>query len=140
MTLPGCPVAGLTVWCPSCDRWVPGSAYLATVFPPEAEWRRYFLACYTTHARHSHVSYYNRWVGWQSFHRSYEAFKHEVNERAKRQLIRKSGAALRLWKITAEDFAALQGTTEETLVLATRELGPGPTVTGKGQASVEAFG
>lgn len=76
-----------------------------------------------THYRHNHVVYYDNSVGYASHRGAYDSFKHEVNERAKRQMIRKCAKFLRAHGITAADFAELQGTTEATMVVARKALG-----------------
>ena len=110
-------------YCPLCRDWFIGSDYLASVFigNPRALW----VANMVTHYRHHHVDYYNHNVGYASWKGRYDEFKHLVNERAKRQVIRKARAFLREHRITAEHFAELQGTTEETMTLASRMLGGG---------------
>ncbi len=99
-----------------------GSAYLDSAIPDD---RVYLLACMVTHYRHHHVKYYNNSVGYVQRHTSvpYEAFKSEVNERAKRQIIRKATANLRALGITAEHFEALQNSEPKTIALARKLLG-----------------
>lgn len=128
-----------TVFCPLCNAWQRRSEYLGTVFPLPDRWREYWIATMTSHYRHIHVSYYNRWVGYHGRYRSYEGFKHEVNERAKRQLIRKSAKFLRGLGIGAEHFDALQGTTPETRRLAMKMLGHGRAELPKGQSAIDDF-
>ena len=133
---------GNLCFCPLCDDWFVGSDYLASVFEnPRALW----VANMVTHYRHRHVDYYNRHVGYASWSGRYDEFKHLVNERAKRQVIRKARHFLREHRIAAEHFAELQGTTEETLALASRMLGgglpPGPAVVAlrRGQLTLEEW-
>ena len=109
--------------CPLCPAYLPMSEYLATVFDNK---KALWVANMVTHYRHWHVNYYNRHVGYASYKGRYDAFKHEVNERAKRQIIRKATPFLRAHGITADDFAELQGTTEETMTLALKMLGGSP--------------
>ena len=100
-----------------------------------------------THYRHHHVVYYNNSVGYASYKGRYDDFKHQVNERAKRQIIRKAGDFMKAHRITADHFAELQGTTEETLVLARDRLGGSPAgtsrfrfVVDRGQLTLAEFG
>ncbi len=55
--------------------------------------------------------------------KDYEVAKQEVNERAKRQIIRKATDYLIEHGFLPEHFAALQNTTEETMKLARKKLG-----------------
>lgn len=78
--------------CPACGEGVPRSNYLLTVFrgDPYAEW----MANLVTHWRHDHQNGYNaslqstryRDKMWRG--RAYEEVKAEINNRAKRQLMR----------------------------------------------------
>lgn len=108
------------VCCPICNSWFPGSFYLSTVF---SEPRQLWLANMVTHYRHEHVSYYDRWVGFQSIFYGYQRFKRLVNNRAKRQILRKCKQFLTDHGFRCEDFAALQGTDQKTLDLAFKILG-----------------
>lgn len=119
---------GLGAYCPLCDNMFTASDHLAVVFAgrPRAEW----LANMVTHYRHRHITSWNKmWRGFPgaAYRRAahfgdYEAEKSKVNERAKRQLLRRARAWLIQAGVTADDFAALRGTTEETLRFARRLL------------------
>jgi len=82
--------------CPICNNQIPMSEYLSTVFPDDkyAEW----AANLVTHYRHYHIKYYD--ASWQNsrygdknleyrYSDNHEDYKEIVNNRAKRQLIRK---------------------------------------------------
>jgi len=113
------------VFCPLRDHgWFVGSTYLTTVFPPHRDPAAYWLACMVTHYRHRHRRSYDRWVGWASRNGRDDTMKHTVNEQAKRQLLRLALPFLRRNGVRSDHFAALQGTTDETMVLAVRLLGP----------------
>lgn len=119
----------LLFWCPLCRSHQGASVYLHhEVFPaqPGAEW----VANMVTHYRHDHITSWNKmWRGFPgaAYRRAahfgdYEEEKSKVNERAKRQILRGARDYLVRSGITAEDFAALKGTTEETMRLARRVL------------------
>jgi hypothetical protein len=105
--------------CPICKTPIQ-SAYLSGIFGDDE--RAYMLACAVTHYRHEHVRYYNNSVAYVVRFHDYDKLKRLANECAKRQIIRKAAKRLRAWGVTADDFAKLQGTTEETLALARAKL------------------
>jgi hypothetical protein len=107
-------------YCPLCKRFFQGRPYLSTVFSDE---RPLWLSNMVTHYRHNHINYYNRWVHYHSRYRSYESFKAKVNNRAKRNIIKKCKEFLKDHHFTVNDFAALQNTDEKTLKLAGKILG-----------------
>lgn len=76
-----------------------------------------------THYRHTHIRYYNRWVHYHSRFRDYETFKTTVNNRVKRNILRKCKPFLKQNGFTVQDFEALQGTDDKTLKLAVKILG-----------------
>lgn len=100
--------------CPICDKDKYESSYLAEAIKDEkARW----IANMITHYRHDHITSWNKmWGenGWryqQAAHYDpldYEQRKIEVNERAKRQIIRKSFDYLKANGITKEHFLMLQ--------------------------------
>ena len=108
-------------YCPLCDGVVEKSEYLSTVFKdnPKMEW----LANMVTHYRHEHVKYYNNSVGYVSFFHDYDGFKNVVNNRTKRQIIRKCKAFLLANNFTSKQFIELQNTEEKTIALANKILG-----------------
>lgn len=82
-----------------------------------------------THYRHIHIQSWNRC--WDSsggkYYRSgwfgdYESEKSEVNERAKRQIVRKCTEYLKHNNITPEDFEWLEYNDEKTLELIRKKL------------------
>lgn len=91
------------------------SEHLADAIPDQLA---YLVAVHVTHYRHEHVRYYNNSVKFVAGNRDYDDFKHVVNERAKRQLIRKACLKLRALGVNSGHFAMLQGTEEKTLLLA----------------------
>jgi len=84
--------------------------------------KAYLLACMVSHYRHRHVRYYDKRVGSGGKCRDYECFKALVNERAKRQIIRKAKDKLLELGVTPHHFGLLQGTTSQTMELAIRFL------------------
>jgi len=107
-------------YCPLCDRYYPTSEYLETVF---SDRRAEYVANMVTHYRHHHINYYNDSVEYVSRFHDYDTFKEMVNNRAKRQIIRKTKDYLRENGITSDVFAELQSTDEKTMELAERVLG-----------------
>lgn len=108
------------VYCPLCKSRFEGSYYLRDTFPDD---RRYWLAAMIMHYRHVHIVYYNRGVSHQSRKGQYGEYKRLVNERAKRQLLRKCEIFLKKWGFTVSDFEGLEGTERKTLKLAVKVLG-----------------
>lgn len=112
--------------CPICGRYVKKSDYLAEVFKdnPKVEW----LANLITHYRHTHITSWNKcWeYGGHNYRRNwfkdYDEEKAIVNERAKRQIMRKSKDILLKHGITVEHFKTLQNTTDKTIELAEKLL------------------
>jgi len=107
------------VFCPLCNETFEESEYLRTVF---GEVKQRWLANLVTHYRHEHVNYYNNGVGYVAAFHDYDSFKHQANERAKRQILRKCKQFLITHGFTSVDFSALQGTDPKTLELAERLL------------------
>jgi len=114
--------------CPICDRKVTESEYLNEIFEdlPEVN----YLAHMVTHYRHNHIESWNKcWGRGGSRYRGYwfgdyDEEKKKVNERAKRQIIRKGKDVLQLIGITPEHFKQLQNTEEKTMELAKKLLVP----------------
>lgn len=112
--------------CPICERNFTPSEYLATVFVDQP--LELFMANMVTHYRHAHITSWNKaWGRYGSNYRDkwfgdYDEEKSKVNERAKRQIIRKAHPVLRELGITAETLKNLQGTTPETLKVAEKYL------------------
>ena len=109
------PITAEGVYCPLCDDRFAPSEYLTTVF---TDLKINWLAQLVTHYRHNHIEYYDHSVGFHSMRGTYEPFKHVVNERIKRQILRKCQGYMRFLGLGARDLKELQGTTEETLALA----------------------
>ena len=97
-----------------------GSEFLAQVFPCNP--RVYYLAVMVGHYRHNHVKYYDNGVGYASRYHDYGTFKSLVNERAKRQIVRKAKQFLIDHGFTPKDFEDLPGTDPTTLALAKKLL------------------
>lgn len=121
MTVPA-PIQGDRVYCPICGQTFRRSEYLATVFDdPLALW----LANMVTHYRHVHITSWNKmWGRRGSYYRQaahfgdYEVEKQKVNERAKRQIIRKCGAYMAHHGIGLKQLHQMQSNSPETLALA----------------------
>lgn len=107
-------------YCPICNREYKESNYLAEAITDiKVRW----LANMITHYRHDHITSWNKcWAEYGNNYRrgwfgDYEEEKKKVNERAKRQIIRKCFAYLSEHGINADHFQILQNTTPETLEL-----------------------
>lgn len=114
------------VFCPICKDYFQESDYLKTVISNK---NTLWIANMVTHYRHTHIKSWNRC--WDSnsgnYYRSgwfgnYEDEKSDVNERAKRQIIRKCTKYLRHNKITLQDFEQLEYNDEKTLELIRKKL------------------
>jgi hypothetical protein len=99
---------------------VKASDYLHSIFGKDqkTEW----LADLVMHKRHNHIQYYNNGVGYVARFHNYERFKEKVNNRVKRQIIRKHRAFLIQHEITVDNFSKLQSTDEDTIKLAKKSL------------------
>ena len=114
-------------FCPICNRWIEGSDYLFETFKdnPKVCW----LANMVTHYRHGHITSWNKCWGYGGrYYRSgwfgdYDEEKAKVNERAKRQIIRKAKEFLIKHEFKSNEFLKLQNTTKETVDLAIKVLG-----------------
>ena len=115
-----CPIAD----CPSGNHLFNGSTYLGNLFAddPKAKW----LANMVTHYRHNHIKSWNRNWGYNGhYYRKaynftkdqYARRKHEINERAKRQIARKAKAFLLANGIGISTLLKLEGTEQETIDL-----------------------
>lgn len=108
--------------CPICHQTVKKSDYLHKIFADEpiVEW----LANLITHYRHDHLTSWNKCWGYNGYRyrngwfKDYDTEKNKVNERAKRQLIRKGLSILIENGVKPSHFKRLQNTTKETLQLA----------------------
>lgn len=112
--------------CPICNKHYSSSEYLEDIFKDDP--KALFIANLVTHYRHHHIQSWNRcWGRNGDYYRNkwfgdYEKEKQVVNERAKRQIIRKAQPKLIALGITSETFKKLQNTDEKTIVLAVKKL------------------
>lgn len=112
--------------CPICNCKVSKSEYLSDVFRDKPKIN--YLAHLVTHYRHHHITSWNRCWGYSGnryrgdWFGDYDEEKQIVNERAKRQIIRKGKEVLLQLGITPTDFSELQGTEEKTMDVAKRYL------------------
>lgn len=112
--------------CPLCHNKILKSEYLNEIFSeePHVEW----LANLVMHYWHNHIDSWNRcWGRNGSAYRGhwfgdYDEEKSKVNERAKRQLIKKGSSILIKNGIKPEHFQMLSSTTEETMIVAYKKL------------------
>jgi hypothetical protein len=108
--------------CSICSRKVEQSGYLNQIFKDEPEVN--YLANIVTHYRHNHIDSWNKcWGRHGSRYRSnwfgdYDEEKNKVNERSKRQIIRKGKDILNRLGIRPKLFEKLQNTEEKTMGLA----------------------
>ena len=114
-----------TVFCPLCNHSFSESGYLKDAIDDEkARW----LANTVMHYRHNHITSWNKCWGYTGGHyRSgwfgdYELEKRKVNERAKRQIIRKATEYLKYHKITVDHFKMLENNDNQILALAEKKL------------------
>jgi hypothetical protein len=114
--------------CPICSRRVEQSDFLNEIFKEEPEVN--YLAHMVTHYRHNHIDSWNKcWGRHGGRYRSnwfgdYDEEKRKVNERAKRQIIRKGKDILIQLGILPEHFERLQNTETKTIELAKKLLNP----------------
>jgi hypothetical protein len=118
--------------CPLCNIRFPASGYLNTAVPDKLT--RYF-ANLVTHYRHNHIKSWNKCWGYKGrYYRKaahfgdYDDEKQKVNERAKRQLIRKCKDRLNLIGLTPQHINQLASNDEETIALANKLLRKGQRV------------
>ncbi|MFC0263828.1 hypothetical protein [Fontibacter flavus] len=114
--------------CPISNRKIKQSPYLAEVF--KSDERTLWIANLITHYRHNIITYWDKCWGHNGYRYrrdwfgDYDEEKAKVNERAKRQIIRKAHKILIDCGITPETFSNLEGTTEETMKIAKKFLTP----------------
>jgi len=112
--------------CPICHQKVTASEYLESIFKDRPKVN--YLAHLVTHYRHNHISSWNRcWGLYGSRYRQrwfgdYDEEKRKVNERAKRQILRKGYKILLDCGIEPSDFFELQNTETKTIDLAEKLL------------------
>lgn len=115
-----------TMYCPICNKEIIQSDYLEGIF--NDDYPTLWIANLVTHYRHYHITSWNKcWDKYGNRYRGswfgdYDEEKAKVNERAKRQLIRKSYQSLNANGVTVETFLKLQNTTEETIKVAKKYL------------------
>ena len=113
--------------CPICGEMVNESKYLEERFKNTPEVN--YLAHMITHYRHNHITSWNKcWGRNGGYYRGhwfgdYEEEKKKVNERAKRQIIRKGKKVLQEIGIKPFHFLELANTEEKTMELALKVLG-----------------
>lgn len=117
---------GMQFFCSVCGNYFPESKYLAEHIEDE---KVRYLANMVTHMRHTHIKSWNKmWEGGgggvvQSAHfGDYDDEKKKVNERQKRNLIRKSKDFLKAHGINSAHFLQLQENDEKTIALAKKVL------------------
>lgn len=106
-------------FCPFCDEYFFCSEYLENAITDE---KTRYLANMICHYRHNHIIYYDNSVGYVTRFHDYHEFKELVNNRIKRQIIRKAKAFLKEHQITVEHFENLLSTDEKTIELAKKLL------------------
>ena len=112
--------------CPICNQLILQSNYLEEIFREDK--KILWLANLVTHYRHHHITSWDKC--WETNgHRykahwftDYDSEKEKVNERAKRQIIRKGYKVLLENGILVEHFKNLKSTTVETLKVADKFL------------------
>lgn len=115
-----------TVYCPLCQTYFQESDYLRSVI---ADNGTLWIANNITHYRHNHIESWNKCWGYgggryrSGWFGDYDNEKRKVNERAKRQLIRKAGGYMRAKFITSKHFEGLEHNDPETLQLARATVG-----------------
>jgi hypothetical protein len=120
------PLENGMVFCPLCKDYFPESDYLRTVIHNK---KTLWIANMVTHYRHTHIKSWNRCWDSQGGNRyrsgwfeNYDSEKSDVNERAKRQIVRKCSDYLRHFNITPQDFEELEYNEEKTLELIQKKL------------------
>lgn len=112
------------VFCPLCGHYFDGSEYLKTVFDANEVWQALWFANMVMHYRHNHITSWNKCWGYRGnsyrygWFGDYDDEKAKVNERAKRQILRKAKDYLKHYSFTADVLEELQNTTEETMKVA----------------------
>ena len=107
-------------YCPICGKYFESSQHLNNVFVNENS--RWF-ANMVTHYRHTHITSWNKCWGHgggyyrRGWFKDYDTEKSIVNERAKRQIIRKCKSYIFENGFKKEDLLALQGNSSETINL-----------------------
>ncbi len=111
------------VYCPICDYWFYGSEYLMTLY--ENNDYMLWFANMVTHYRDTHIKSWNKWWGYYGNYDRKKWFKNyvsEVNERAKRQIIRKCYSFMKNNGFTLKNLGELITVKEETIKVAIKLL------------------
>jgi hypothetical protein len=108
-------------YCPLCKNNLIISDYLQEVFGNDE--KALWLTNMVTHYRHTHITSWNKCWGYnggqyrQNWFRNYEEEKKKVNERAKRQIIRKASDYILYHSIDLNTFNKLQNNDTKTIML-----------------------
>ena len=108
-------------YCPLCNNWQDGSHYLSTVFDGPTLW----FANMITHYRHGHIKYWDNSLGYINAKLNYDKEKIKVNERAKRQIIRKASNFVEKTGLTLNNLKSLQHTDEKTIEVYNKKINNG---------------
>ena len=106
------------IYCPICNKNFKSSSYLVNVFGqnPNTLW----FANMVTHYRHEHIKSWDRCWGYggnsyrRGWFKNYDTEKRKVNERAKRQIIRKCENFMLSKDFVADDLLVLNENSKET--------------------------
>jgi len=119
------PVRDNRIFCPLCAKYFDASDYLIKNIKDD---KVLWLANMVTHYRHAHISSWNKCWGRnggayrQKWFGEYEDEKKKVNERAKRQIIRKCQRYMNASGINYDHVEKLQANSSETLQFAKKLL------------------
>ena len=113
-------------YCPICKQYFDTSDYLNDIFGDDEKAR--WLANMVMHYRHSHVVSWDRNWGRNGYARTYlnvdyDEEKRKMNERAKRQILRKSKDYMISNGFTSEVVLKLENTEPKTIALYEKLLG-----------------
>lgn len=105
-------------YCPMCNQYFNTSAFINSLFENDDKAR--WLSNMVMHHRHDHITSWNSNWSKNGFARNYlnvdyNKEKHKVNERAKRQIVRKCRDYMIQHGFYAEDVIKLQGTEQNTI-------------------------
>ncbi len=115
----------INIYCPICDRYFPGSDYLADQIKDD---KVLWVANMVTHYRHEHITSWNKCWGkngnsyMANWFGEYELEKKKINERAKCQIIRKCNEYMNNFSIGIEHLKQLQNNDVKTLEVAEKLL------------------
>lgn len=114
-------ISGHDFYCPICNRNYTVSNYLKETFKDNT--KSLWFANMVTHYRHEHITSWNKcWGHNGNYYRSkwfvdYDNEKSKVNERAKRQIIRKAFDFMVQMDFQRSDLLLLKGNEKETIEL-----------------------